>query len=275
MVSWFGSACNPHRAEIVLDAAVAVARRYEGELIALSVVEVPDRELLLQGVERAHKTRETLDRTLASLRKDGIPIRAVVKISHRISNGIIETALEEQCNLVVLGRARRVGLLERFAATIVDRVVRSAPAQVMTVSAERWPQQTRKILFAYEPGPHSELAADLAGAFGRAEEAKVRAVHVLPRTSTETELRQAHEEIQRSLAKRLPRGELKIVRAGDVVTALLRESKDADLIITGGTEAGILEQLLGYAPPLELAERTNAPVVTVFEMSAEPRRWML
>ena len=61
------------------------------------------------------------------------------KISHRISYGIIETALEEQCNLIVMGRARRVGLLERFAATVVDRVVRSAPAQVLTVTAERWP----------------------------------------------------------------------------------------------------------------------------------------
>jgi hypothetical protein len=65
------------------------------------------------------------------------------------------------------------------------------------------------------------------------------------------------------------------VRAGDVVTALLREAKDADLIITGGSEAGILEQLLGYAPPLELAERTATPVVTVFEMPDEPRHWMV
>ena len=50
-----------------------------------------------------------------------------------------------------------------------------------------------------------------------------------------------------SLGERLPQGELKVVQAGDIVTALLRESRDADLIITGGTEAGMLEQLLGYA----------------------------
>ena len=199
-----------------------------------------------------------------------------MKISHRISYGIIETALEEQCNLIVMGRARRVGLLERFAATIVDRVVRSAPAQVMTVTAERWPEQTRKILFAYEPGPHSELAADLAGAFGKTEQAQVRAVHVLPRTATPSrDCSRPGKRWPQSLRERLPQGELKVVQAGDIVTALLRESRDADLIITGGTEAGMLEQLLGYAPPLELAERTTVPVITVFEMPAEPRRWML
>jgi basic amino acid/polyamine antiporter, APA family len=266
---------NPQRAKIVLDAALAVAQRYEGELIALSVVEVPDRQLLQQGVERALKTWDTLEREAESLRNDGVPVRTLVKISHRISYGIIETALEEQCNLIVLGRARRVGLLERLAATIVDRVVRSAPAQVLTVTAERWPRQSRNIVFAYEPGPHSELAADLAGAFGRAEQVRVRAVHVLPRSATPPEVQHAQEAMAQSLGQRLPQGEFKVVQAGDIVTALLRESKDADLIITGGTEAGMLEQLLGFAPPLEIAERTNAPVLTVFEMPAEPRRWML
>jgi len=266
---------TPSRAELILEAAVAVARRYEGELIALSVVEVPDRELLQQGIDSALKTREILDPILDKVRKDGVPVRAVVKISHRISFGIIETAFEEQCNLIILGRARRVGLLERIAASIVDRVVRSAPAQVMTLSAERWPEETSKILLAYEPGPHSELAADLAGAFGKREKTNVKAVQVLPRTATLTELRQAEKEIGQSLGERLPGGELKVVRAGDLVTALLRESKGADLVITGGTEAGLLEQLLAYAPPLELAERTTAPVLTVYEMPAEPRRWML
>jgi amino acid transporter/nucleotide-binding universal stress UspA family protein len=265
---------NPKVAGIVLDAARAVAQRYEGELIALSVVEVPDRELLQHGVERAHEVKNALENLLDARGKEGFPQKSVVKISHRISFGIIETALEEHCNLIVLGRARRVGLLERFAATIVDRVVRSAPAQVVTVSAERWPDKIRNIVFAYEPGPHSELAADLAAAFGAVEQARVQAVHVLPRMAGESELQQARQEIERSLGKRLPQSEFKIVPAGDIVTALLRESKDADLIITGGTEAGMLEQLLGYAPPLELAERTTVPVVTVFEMPAEPRRWM-
>ncbi len=266
---------NPSRAALVLEAALAVAQGYEGELIALSVVEVPDRELLQKGEERAQRTRQYLEQVLDNLRRDGVPIRGLVKISHRISYGILETALEEQCNLIVLGRTRRAGLLERFTATIVDRVVRSAPAQVMTVSAERWPPAARKILFAYEPGPHADLAADLAGAFGRAEQATVRAVQVLPRAATDVELQQAQSQIEESLGQRLPRSERKIVRAGDIVTALLRESRDADLIIAGGTEAGVLEQMLGYAPPLELAERSSIPVLTVFEMPAEPRRWML
>ena len=49
----------------------------------------------------------------------------------------------------------------------------------------------------------------------------------------------------------------------------------ADLIVLGGTEAGLLEHLLGYALPLELADRTAKPVAIVYEMPAEPTRWLV
>ncbi|HUA69169.1 MAG TPA: amino acid permease [Candidatus Saccharimonadales bacterium] len=266
---------DPRHAGPILNAASAVARRYDAELIALSIVEVPDRELLAQGFEQANKTRELLEHAAVKLLNNGIPARAVVKISHRISYAITETALEEQCNLIVMGRARRAGLLERLAATVVDRVVRSAPAQVMVISAERWPEKINAILFAYERGPHSGLTADVVEAFSETGHAKVRAVHVLPRTAATADLYQAKADLNKALGSRYTQGELKVIRASDIVTGLLRESNDMDMIVIGGTEAGMIEQLLGYALPLELADRTMKAVVTVYEMPAEPRRWLV
>jgi amino acid transporter len=261
--------------EILLKAAAAATWHYNGELIVLSVVEVHDHDLLARGLEQAGKVEEALERLVAGLRLEGIPLKVVVKISHRISYGITETALEEQCNLIVMGRARHVGLLERFAATIVDRVVHSAPAQVMVVSAERWPEKIGMILFAYERGPHSKLAADVVGALSQADQALVRAVHIIPRSATTAELQQANTDMNQALGSRYTRSELEVVQSGDVVTGLLRESKDADIIVIGGTEAGMIEQMLGYALPLELADRTAKAVVTVYEMPAEPKRWLV
>jgi L-asparagine transporter-like permease len=263
------------RAQIILKAAAAVARHYDGEMIVLSVVEVPDRDLLARGLEEAEKAEAGLDRAVLGLQLEGIPVKVVIKISHRVSFGVTETALEEQCNLIILGRARRVGLIERFAATIVDRVVRSAPAQVMVVTAERWPERIQSILLGYERGPHAKLTADLIGAFGADHQTKVRAVHVMPWSATTDELNRATAEMNTDLGGRYPHGEQKVVRSGDIVTGLLRESRHMDLIVMGGTEAGVLEQLLAYAPPLELADRTSTPVITVYEMAAEPKRWMI
>ena len=75
---WPASAIRSGRS-IILDAAVAVARQYDAELIVLSVVEVHDRELLAQGFDHAQQVKEVLAQAVADLRNDGIPVRAVVE----------------------------------------------------------------------------------------------------------------------------------------------------------------------------------------------------
>jgi amino acid transporter/nucleotide-binding universal stress UspA family protein len=265
---------RPHHAAPILNAAGLLAREHDGELIALSVIEVPDRELLAQGWDQANRVRQGLNGALGALRGDGLPLKSLIKISHRISFGITETVLEEQCNMVVIGRPRRVGLIQRFASTVVDRVIRETPAQTMVVSAERWPEEVRTILFAYESGPYSKLTTDVVAAFARATGAKVSAVHVLSRAASVEEHERALKGLNEALGGRFEQGELKVVRANDPVAGLLGEMRGVDLIILGGTDAGLIEQVLGYAIPLELADRTANPVITVYEMPAEPKRWL-
>jgi amino acid transporter/nucleotide-binding universal stress UspA family protein len=266
---------DPQHGEVILNVAGMVARAHDGELVALSVIEVPDRQLLARGMDRVEIVRRNLEHAVGELRSDGVPVKSLAKISHRISFGVTETVLEEQCNLVVIGRARRAGLLQRFAATIVDRVVRETPAQTLVVSADRWPAQVRTILFAYERGPHAKLAADVVAAFADSTRARVRCVHVLNRGATAGRVTRAQKELRQDLGERCRDAELKVVRASDIVTGLLREARGADLLVIGGTEAGLVEQLLGYAIPLELADRTTIPVITVYEMETEPKRWLV
>lgn len=264
---------HANHAATTLQAAANVARHYDGELIILSVVEVPDRDLLAQGVGRAREVKDMLDSLAAELRAEGMPVKVVVKISHRISYGISETAQEESCNLIVMGRPRRVGVLGRFAATIVDRVVREVPVQVVVVTAEHWPKKIETVLLAFERGPNSDLTADLATAFGGLGTTNIHAVHVLPFDAGPERIAAAREEMAQDLGEHCPPAGQQVVQAGDIVSGLLRHSEGADVIVVGGTEAGMLEQLLGYAPPLELADRTSRPVLTVYEMATEPKRW--
>ena len=265
---------RPARAAPILQTAGLLAKGYDGELIALSVIEVPDQELLAQGLDQADHARAQLENAVTRHRPQGVMLKSLVKISHRASYGIIETVLEEHCNVVVIGRPRRVNLMRRFSAAIVDRVIREAPAQTVVVSAERWPDPVKLILFAYESGPHSKLATELVLTMARITGAKVRVVHVLPYDASAEQQRKATADLQEDIGAPGNGFELKVVKASDIVTGLLRQAASADLIVIGGSEAGLLEQLLGYAVPLELAERTAVPVITVYEMPAEPKRWL-
>jgi amino acid transporter/nucleotide-binding universal stress UspA family protein len=266
---------DPRRAEAILGAAGAVASQYNGEVVALSVLEVPEGELLAVGLDRVGELRETLERAAARCAADGVVVRPLIAVSHRISYGIVETALAEDCNLIILGRARRTSMLERLAATLVDRVVRSSPAQVIELGAESWPSKLSTVLLAFETGPHSQLTTELAHAFAAATGASLRVVHIVPLEATEAQAEEARRKVTEAVDRVHAPEDVRIVRSSQIILGVLREAREADLIVLGGTEAGLLEHVLGYALPLELADRTAKPVAIVYEMPAEPTRWIV
>jgi hypothetical protein len=114
----------------------------------------------------------------------------------------------------------------------------------------------------------------MAASAARATDARLLAVHVLSPDATDADREQAESELRKLMADFTPPAELHVSRAGDIVSGLLRQARGSDLIVTGGTEAGFIEYLLGYAVPFELAERAPMPVITVYEMPADPKRWM-
>jgi basic amino acid/polyamine antiporter, APA family len=265
---------NDEHAEAILGTAAWLAHGREAELIGLTVIEVPERALLARGLDRVEAVKRGLDRamTLPSLRE--LDLRSLVKISHRLSYGIAETVIEEQCNVIVIGRTRRAGGFQRLAAAVVARVIREAPAHTLFVSADRWPAVVRRIVFAYDGGPHARFAAHVAASIATATGARVLAIHVLGPEVTAEELGRARTDMTKVLDESCPAAEARIVVAGDTVTALLREARGADVIVAGGTEAGMLEELMAYTVPLELGERASVPVITACEIPADPKRWM-
>ena len=124
---------QPAAGGIVLDAAIAVAQRYEGELIALSVVEVPDRQLLQQGWNArsrpgtAWSTRWSPAQGWRASQDPGQNLTSDFLWHHRDgARGALQPHRDGA------GAPRRpAGTL---CGDIVDRVVRSAPAQVLTVT---------------------------------------------------------------------------------------------------------------------------------------------
>ena len=265
---------DPHDAVPVLGTAGLLAGGRDVELIALSVIEMPERELLARGLDNVAPVRRRLERAIERSAPPGVALRSLVKISHRVSYGIAETVLEEHCNVVIIHRERHAGLFQRMAASIIDRVVRETPTHTLVVSGERWPASLRQVTFAYDPGPHSQLAAEVAGQIAQNAGATVRAVHLYSPDESAEERERIAAELRQLADRVLPDAEVILQPALDVATGLLRLSRGSDLLVVGGTEAGMAEQLLGFAVPLEVAERAPVPVITVYQMPADPKRWM-
>ena len=265
---------DAEHAEAILGTAAWLAHGRDAELIGLTVIEVPERVLLAHGLDRLDTARRGLDRAMTRAPLRDVELKSLVKVSHRLSFGIAETVLEEQCNVIIIGRTRHAGAFKRLAAAIVGRVIREAPAHTLFVSADRWPTKVNRVLFAYDGGPHTRFAADVCASIASATGASVLAVHVLgPDVATE-ERGKARAEMRKLLDETCPGAEARIVIAGDSATGLLREARGADVMVAGGTEAGMLEELLAYTVPLELGERASIPVITACEIPADPKRWI-
>jgi amino acid transporter/nucleotide-binding universal stress UspA family protein len=261
---------NPAHARHIFETASALARGFAGEIVALNVVEVPEGEILARGLDDVTLAQRMLEAAIEEF-PDDVEIQPVVKVARRTSFAITETALEEDCNLIIVGRARQASLIERIAATIVDRVVRSSPAQVMVVSAGKWADEVRTILLPFEPGTHTDFAADMAVRMAATFGARVHAVRVVPTDTPALEMATMEHEMMLALADRGAESDVEVMRAGDVALALVRQSREADLVIMGGSEAGLLEQLFAYPLPLELAERAAVPVIMAFDVKAEAK----
>jgi nucleotide-binding universal stress UspA family protein len=265
---------DEEHADAILGTASWLAHGRDAELIGLTVIEVPERVLLAHGLDRLDAAKRGLDRAMTRAPLRDVELRSLVKVTHRLSYGIAETVLEEQCNVIIIGRTRHAGAFQRLAAAVVGRVIREAPAHTLFVTADHWPAQVRRVLFAYDGGPHTRFAAHICASIANATGASVLAIHVLGPEATTDEREKAVAEMRKLLDEACPGAEARATVAGDTATALLRDARGADVIVAGGTEAGMLEELLAYTVPLELGERASIPVITACEIPADPKRWM-
>jgi amino acid transporter/nucleotide-binding universal stress UspA family protein len=260
---------NPATAAPILQLAGTVARPNDGEVVALHVVEVPDGEVLARGLPDAVKARRELEAVVAP--HADLRVRTLVKVAHRTSFAIIETAVEERCNLIIMGRAKHPSFLERLGATVVDRVLRSAPAQALIVTAETWPRRVRSVLIPVTDGAHAGLAITLGAAIARSWNARIRVVRVV-RPETVAQLGEPGSDgddggaVQTLVRREMPGTELRTVLADDPADGVIEQARGADAIFMGGAEAGLLDQLFAYPVPLDVAERAPNPVVMFFEI---------
>ncbi len=123
--------------EKVLAAAVDLAGRYQAELIALSVAEVPEVVAMVDEVDEMRQSAEDYFRQIgeaavAYARSRGVRLRSVVLRGHA-ANEILRFAEAEAVQLIVLGRQGHSRVARFFLGSTTDRVSEHSHCTVMIV----------------------------------------------------------------------------------------------------------------------------------------------
>ena len=142
-------------------------------------------EKLKQGIKLTDKAEELMDQAQNLAEESGIPSESIIKISHRISKGIYDTYIEEECNFILMDRKKRSSFFERFFYSVVDSVLQKSTNEVAILHGEIDPSEIKKILIPFSGDIHTQLAAEITPALNDFFNAEISfAVVFSPDTTT-------------------------------------------------------------------------------------------
>ncbi len=260
---------SPRTLVSLLEVGIAIARRHGGELVLVSVAEVPEGETLMAGRRLVRELEPLLEKGVRYSGEAGVPAYPVVKIARRVSHGIVETAREEECNFLVIGRPLAHSLFDRIVASIVERVLADAPCRVGVVFGKIAPGAVRRIVVPMTRRRNSLLAAELAQAFVERYEVPARGVTVIPSGTRHDESKSLEDGAKETLQESGLEVPLETVRGRDVAHGLSRAIRSGDLVLLGAPSSGPISGMLGETVPALIAGHGRNPVVVVREVEEE------
>jgi amino acid transporter/nucleotide-binding universal stress UspA family protein len=260
-------------AEGLLSIALALARKHDGEIVLLYVIEVEHGVPLRAGLDEGERVAEFMEGARSVVQEAGIPVRCVVEVTHRTSQGILETATEEQANFIILSREKRPTFFDRVQATVMDTMLDQAPCEVAVLHGQLPPGGVKNVLIPFGENIHTRLALEIAPAIVDHFKCKADVAVVFEPSMPKEERDQHLERIQSLLKESSLSAEVKVLKNKDVRQGIIQESKHADLIIMGGRSGEFLGLLFGQSLTQEITEQSASPVLWVNEYEEQPSFW--
>ncbi len=171
-------------ASAAVDAAIALATRFDAELHAVHVREVGElpQDVADEAASDLERTgREAAQRAADRAADAGLEATtAVVEGGQTPHDAILAHAAEAGADLLVLGTHGRTGIGRWVMGSVAEQAVRESPIPVLTVHGETvLDADIESVLVPTDGSAHAEAAADHAIALAAATGAALHVVHVV------------------------------------------------------------------------------------------------
>ena len=266
---------NKKTAASLTHIANAVAKKSNAEIIFLHVDEVKEGTPLVAQISDNERAKPLFDSANQAAEEAGMPSRSILNVSHRISQGIVDTAVEEECNFIVVGREKNPDFFERFFSSIIDSVIQKFPGEVAVLHGAFKKDEVKTVLIPFSIDIHAILATEIAPALIDYFNCKIKILLVYPPEMTLNEREEREAKVKELINENSIPAEIKILKDADILITIVKESKAADLILMGGKTGDFLELLLGRSLAQEITEEAACPVLWVKEFEEREPLWKL
>jgi nucleotide-binding universal stress UspA family protein len=217
------------KVRLLMPLAAAIARQQQGQVVVVSVVEVPAGQPLSDGMLEARRVRAEYDAGAAFDEMD-VPVRTVITVAHDITEGIRTAAEEQRAALILLGWQAAQSSSERLFGPPHDSLLRQPPCDVVVVrlrDGEPW----RRVLLPVRGGPHTALACDVALALAERYDAAISVLYAAnPRFPDNAVVRESLQSL-----RTMPRVTRWLERTIPADQAIIAEAPDHQAIVIGVT----------------------------------------
>lgn len=255
---------HPDHVVPLMDLAIPMARRKGGELIVLSVVDVPQNLPIHEGMRFLDSRSPLMRRAVQHGKGAGVPTRSILRVAHRIYDGILQAAEAEDVSLILMGWKGFTTTRDRIFGEVTDKIVHLAPCDLITVRLVN-SRPIKKILIPTAGGPHATLAAEFVSLYREAFDAEVTCCYVVPETASAEDKEAAMKWIEKTLIESPLKqiAEKKLIIADRIATGLVRTAADYDLIALGASKEGVFSSVLFGEIPEKVARYSKSSVMIV------------
>ena len=264
---------SPRTASSLTNIAFAVAKRHNAGIIFLHVIEVREGQPLRTGLDETTYAKSALEEVEQMAVEAGIPARSIIRISHRISQGIIDTAAEESCNFIVMGRQKNPTFFDRVFSSLIDAVIQKAPAEVAILHGTLPQKGINTIMIPFGATVHTRRAMAIPPALTDHLGAKLKVVIILGAEMTKREGDDRVSQVRTMMAENDLPADLAVVKEREILQGLVGLSKGAGLFLMGGKTGDFMELLLAKSLTREISERVHCPVLWVKEYEERESFW--
>jgi len=238
---------HPEHVEQLMRTARDIAADEGGEVLVLSVVELPDQTPLSEGEAYIDERREFLTEAMNVTAGGGdadVPVNGIIRIGHHVDKAILHTIIQHDSDAVLMGwHGRDTRRRDVVLGSTVDTVVEDSDCDVLVerIGGTGTPES---ILVPTAGGPHAQYAAEVARAIAHTTGATVTVMCVV-----DPEEERAREPPDGALDEAVAAledvpAETELVESREITDAIVEATADYDLTIMGATRSGLLQQLV-------------------------------
>ncbi|MGM0606273.1 MAG: universal stress protein [Halobacteriota archaeon] len=251
----FVALSSPETEAHLVSLGAAIANRYDGRVVAVTILQVPDQTSLETAQEKfdSEAATDLLADARRSASKLGAPIETHTVFSHRLFEALFDAARRHRADVCIMGWGPETPGVGGRVEPIVDDIANSLPCDLLVFRDRGF--DPARLLLPTTGGPHTDLAAEITLALHEAFDSAVTVLHVAAE-------RDAGERFLRSWADDRGLSDATLqVETGAVEPAIEAAAAAHTMILIGATEAGVLSRLVRGSLVLDVLEDVDCSVL--------------